>query len=489
MRTRIHPIKHTGAAVLLLVAFAGAAAAQDGVDVGTPGTGSRGEATLRFNFRDAPLDTVLDYLSETAGFIIVREVPVEGRVDVVSHQPLTADEAVNLLNTVLNERGYAALRSDRTLIVVKREDATKRNIPVKTGRAAEAIPTTDEMITQIIPVRHANATQLLANLQPLLPSYAVASANESSNAIVLTDTQANIRRMVQIVEALDTSIAAISDVKVYALLHAKAEDVARLVNSVFENSDANQSRNARNMFRRFFPGGRDGGDGGNDGGDSAAREAASRVQAVGDERTNSLVVSAPADLMPLIDTIIEEIDRVSPPATEIRVFPLMHADSDEMAQIINSTFETTNRSAGSQNTRQGRRFFGGGPGQGGRGQEAAGTQSDPAETVRAVSDYRTNSVVVTAETSLMDEIARMIEQLDGDPSREQKVFVYKLQNADPEEVAAIVQGLFPEGNGGATRAPSRNTGRNTTGRATTGGAGVGIGSRTGGSQNSSRFGQ
>ncbi len=56
-----------------------------------------GEKGLRLNFRGVSLDTVLSYLSDAAGFIIVLETKVEGKVDVWSNQPLSKDEAVNLL--------------------------------------------------------------------------------------------------------------------------------------------------------------------------------------------------------------------------------------------------------------------------------------------------------------------------------------------------------------------------------------------------------
>ena len=74
---------------------------------------SETEKGLRLNFRGVPLDMVLNYLSDAAGFIIVLEGKVEGKVDVWSNQPLTKDEAVDLLNTILNKNDYAAIRNGR----------------------------------------------------------------------------------------------------------------------------------------------------------------------------------------------------------------------------------------------------------------------------------------------------------------------------------------------------------------------------------------
>src|SRR5215471_12683212 len=55
--------------------------------------------TIRLNFRGVPLEMVLDYLSEAAGFTILLEAQAKGPVDVWSDQPLDEDEVFNLLNT------------------------------------------------------------------------------------------------------------------------------------------------------------------------------------------------------------------------------------------------------------------------------------------------------------------------------------------------------------------------------------------------------
>ncbi|HPA46894.1 MAG TPA: hypothetical protein PK395_14095, partial [bacterium] len=106
------------------------------VEDATPFVRAQTGTGIRLNFRGASLDTVLDYFSQAAGFAIVKQVDVAGQVDVVSQQPLSQEEAVNLLNTVLYEKGYAAIRRDKTLLIVKREDAKQKDIPVKTGNVA-----------------------------------------------------------------------------------------------------------------------------------------------------------------------------------------------------------------------------------------------------------------------------------------------------------------------------------------------------------------
>ncbi len=433
-----------------------------------PAKAGNGEG-IQLNFRGAPLDTVLDYLSQAAGFVIVKETDLSGTVDVWSHQPLSRDEAAELLNTVLNEKGYAAIRNGRTLTIVKRDEAKKRDIPVKTGNNPASIPKTDEIVTQIIPVRYTNAVNLVENLQPLMPAYATLSANESSNAIVITDTQKNIRKMTEIIQALDSSISSISTVRVFPLSFANAADIVTVVEKIFASETSGSQANARGPMPPFFNRGRGGGgDRGQEGeAQSEARSAASRVVAVADDRTNSLVVSAPEELMPVIEQVVHEVDVVTDDVTEIAVFHLEHADATEMAQVLTTLFPETS----STQTNQFAPRFGmgmrGGPGGGPGGMPgmppgmaSTSTQSQrqlQQTTVHAVADPRTNSVIVSAASATMDQIRRMVEQLDSRADKKQKVFVYKLDYADVENVSAILRNMFENTTYGSNNRTSRGT--------------------------------
>jgi general secretion pathway protein D len=434
------------------------------------------EKGLRLNFRGVPLEMVLDYLSDAAGFIIVLETEVKGRVDAWSNQPLTRDEAVSLLNTVLNKNGYAAIRNGRTLRIVSREEAKSKDIPVRSGADPGSISKSDEMITQVIPVRYANANQLVQNLTPLLPTYANLSANESGNALVLTDTQSDVRRMVEIVQALDTAISSISTIRVFALRYADAKDLASAVKELFAPPTNQQNNNDRRnqFFNRFFGGGGPGGGfgggpgggagGGTRGGNSTGNVNASRVVAVADERMNALIVSAPDDYIPTIEKLVREVDVSATDVTELRVFRLSNSDPMELADIFAELFpDETKTGTGNSNPQQGDVRFRGGGFQGnanraGQGNaNRAGAQSDTSDRMKkkgrviAVPDQRTSSLIVSAASELMPQIEEMIAQLDASPARKQKVFVYSLENADAQQVEQILRDMFDRSGTSANR--------------------------------------
>jgi general secretion pathway protein D len=422
---------------------------------------SASEVQLRLNFRGVPLDKVLDYFSQEGGFVIMRDADVTERVDVLSHKPLNRDEAVNLLNSVLLKKGYTAVRNDRTLTIVSLDSARKHNLPVIKISNPEDIPKTDDMVTHVVPIRYADAMKIIDVIQPLLPEYAVISSNESSNAVVITDTQMSARRMVEIIKALDTSISSISNVKVFPLQYADATEIAKVINEIFKtpstgNSRSNQNRMER-MFRRMGRGGSNQAQQGT--GNSEARKAAITVVAVAEERTNSLVVSAPDEVMPTIEGLVEEIDTMADDITAIKVFTLRYADAEEMAQLITSVFQAN--ASNSQNQRQrGPRFFGGGGRRSGTrsNQQPEGQRAQQETEVRAVADLRTNSVVVSAASETLSQIAQMVRDLDNDPAKDKDVFVYEIKNADVEEVAEILRSMFEEQNSGNRN--NRNTNRN-----------------------------
>ncbi|MDB6110144.1 MAG: putative type secretion system protein [Pedosphaera sp.] len=446
------PVVQASAAVEPVIALTPPAA-----DVVLP----NGEKGLRLNFRGVPLDMVLNYLSDAAGFIIVLETQMKGKVDVWSNQPLSKEEAVTLLNTILNKNGFAAIQNGRTLTIVSREDARKKDIPVKSGNNPLKIPKNDEIVTQIIPVRSLNAVQLTKDLAPLLPSDTTLTANESGNSLVMTDTQTNIRRIAEIIKALDSVSSSVNSIRVFPLQYADAKTVSSLVKDLFPSQDSSRTGGGGggggNSFGRFrggfggFPGGGGGGDGG--GSDSGSGHTPStRVSAVADDHSNSLVVSAPEDLIPTIEELVKSVDVVVQDATEVRVFHLQNADPSEMSDLLSNLFPDDSNSTDA--TRSQPRFgfgfspFGGG-GQGGNNNNNTATSSERMKKIGrviSVPDRRTASVVVSAAKQLMPEIARMVQQLDTNPSKNQKVFVYSLQNADVQDVQQVLQDLFQSSN-------------------------------------------
>ncbi len=448
---------------------------------------SETEKGMRLNFRGVPLEMVLDYFAEAAGFIIVPKVDIKGRVDVWSNESLTKDEAVDVLNNVLGRNGYAAFRTGRTLNIINKDEMRQRPIPTNSGSDPEKIPATESMVTQIIPVKFISAEQVIKNLDTLLPTTSTVTANAGANALVITDTQVNIKRVAEIIKALDTPVASISAIRVFTLKYADSKALATVVKDLFATDSRGAGGNAQGnvdprqqFFQSRFGGGAGGGNagggagGGRGGAAGGGRVSTPKVVASADELSNSLIVSAPEDAMAMIEDVVKQVDVPVEDVTEVKVFRLKHASADETATMLKNLFPDTttqgNNRTGGGGFRGG--FFGGGQagGQTGAGAAGAAGQSQRAlkqNRVVAVADNRTMSVIVTASPTLMEQITSMISQLDSDPSKQQKVFVIPVENADPAQMQQILQSLFPTQNGRTGQSSTSQNGRSGFGTGTT----------------------
>ncbi len=460
------------------------------------------EKGMRLNFRGVPLEMVLNYFSEAAGFIIVPKVDIRGRVDVWSEDALTKDEAVDVLNNVLGRNGYAAFRSGRTLNVVNKDEMKQKALPTMSGSDPEKIPANENMVTQILPIKFISAEQLIKNLEMLLPTSSTMSANAGANALIITDTQVNIKRVAEIIKALDNPVASVSAIKVFPLKYADAKALTTVLKDLFapdtSSAGGRGSQGGVNPMQQMFQG-RFGGGGGGGGatgassGQAGGRVNTPKVVASADELSNSLIVSAPEAQMPIIEDLVKQVDVPVEDVTEVKVFRLKHASADETATLIKSLFPDTSTQGGRTGGRTGGGggFFGGfrPQGSGGTTGAAAGSSERALKQNRvvAVADARTMSVIVTASPTLMEQITGMIAQLDGDASKQQKVFVIPVENADPAQMQQILQTLFPTQNGrSATSSQSGRSGfgtgtttRNNGGQSTTGGRSTGSTGSTG----------
>ncbi len=424
------------------------------------------EPGLLLNVHGAPLEQLLDYIASAAGYTVhVRSnVQLTGTVQAWNYQPLSQAEALDLLNQILDDHGLTALQEERTLTIIRRQDAPFET-PIRLGNNAADIRKDAVMVTQIIPVRTLNVTELLKILPPMLPNDTRLSANESAHSLLMTDTQANIRRVVEIVRALDSISSSVNSLRVLPLKYGDATTVAALIKELFPSQDAARSGGAGAAnpgIRRTSFGAR--GAPGNAAAAASSTEGqtpVSRVAAVADEHGNSVIVSAPDDLMQTIEDLVNTLDHPVQAITEVRTFQLTNADPVEMADLLSSLYPDENISADSSAApilvaSQG---VGGAP-NGRARQGTSGAVSDPGDhmkklgSVLAVPDRRTSTLVVSAARDLMPQIDELLNRLDADPANRQSIHIVQLQYADAADVQQIIQSLFPSASSAATPSTS-----------------------------------
>ena len=401
---------------------------------------------LILNFHEVPLNAVLNYLSARAGLIVMSDVDLRGKVSIVAKQPITTNEIVGVLSAQLTRNNYAVALTGRTLTIMDVDRArTSALTPVIANHSGpKEIPVNDQVVTEILPIHALQPDQLANDLKPLIPAGASISANDAGHAIVMTAPQKDVHRVSEIIAALDSSV--ISDVEVFILQYADATAVASELKEVFQTADSNTSGgNGRSSFGGpggpggpgggMFPGFPDGG-----GSEENTKNAQTHAVFVADNKMNAVVASVPPDSLRTVSNLIAKLDRPSQEVTEIHVMRLKHADPSEVADELSSLFPSSNASSGQDNRSMGFQFD---PlPQATPGDSSQNTRMKRQSTVLAVADRRTQSIMVTASKGMMEQIKRVVQDLDQGSLGVQKVTVLDFGGADPAAVDETMSGLF-----------------------------------------------
>ncbi len=250
---------------------------------------SDGEHVL--NFKDADIRALIAAVADMTGKNVIVDPQVSGRVTVISNQPLDSDEVWDVFQSILRVHGYTAVSDERTVRVIPDVNARQDGrVPVDDMRADG-----DDPVTRIIQLEHVRASEVSQLLRQLLPQSAYMAYHEASNALIISDRSANIRRVESILRRLDA--ATDHDLEVIALSHADADEVVRLVN-------------------RIYP-------------DAAGGDAA-----VADERTNTVILTGDPSRRLRLRTLISHLDTPLEREGSTQVIYLRYATANTLVPVL-----------------------------------------------------------------------------------------------------------------------------------------------------------
>lgn len=430
------------------------------------------EIKLTFNFRNARIEDVLDYVAKVSGWKFVWDKVDKAKIDELRNFPLTAvsdgavsgEQALVILDTALRQHGLATVnpyaprlpRKGETLKIVKAEDAAGMTLEVHFGADPDKIAPTDKMITQIISLKGANVVdvqkELKETIDKTLGSEGKWSISTYSNSLILTGRSENIRRVALILQVIDVKAADKLETKVYPLKNADATETTKVLSEIFKKETQAAERDASPFGRMFemFGGRRNQGE---QQGPTAKSVASQIVRIVADTRTNSVVCVATEENMKTIHTLIEQLDAKSVEIIKLKCYPLQYGDATEVAKVVTEIFSEQGSSSSQSQRRQGNPFrpFFLGP-----QQQQPESPASSSREVRAVADTRTNSVLIAASEKNLGLIDDLVRSMDRQVNDMLMVKIYELRNGDAKEMASVLRELFrPQVN--ATQQSGRST--------------------------------
>jgi general secretion pathway protein D len=184
------------------------------------------------NFDNADIETVIHAASEIVGFNYVLSPDVRGKVTVQTSGRIPQEDVFGVLLGILEVHGFTAVKSGNLYKIVRLEGARERAVPTIVGDVAVDTRAGDEVVTQIVPVKHAPVNDLGVLLRPFVSSRGTLVANRETNVLIITDSVANVRRVLDIVKLVDVQTS-LDEVQIIPVAFADATEVANILNQLF----------------------------------------------------------------------------------------------------------------------------------------------------------------------------------------------------------------------------------------------------------------
>ena len=385
---------------------------------------------VEINYQGAPIQAVLEYYAETLmkrSIISVPSLNVPGGIFFRSQAKLTIDEAKAALESVFAINNIAVIpMGEKFLKVVQMATAKQEGIPF--GGEGKTQPASDGIMTQVIPLKFAEAADVATALQPYMHTWGQLLQLPKSGCILLTESAANVNQMLEIVKYIDVPSALRMETRVITLKHAKAADVVQRLQGIIQETQQLGARAAapsaptppqppQPMVRPQPPR-----TGAASAGSADETLIEGKVILTADERTSKVFILSRPSNFTFFEKMIVELDAKVDPDVIMKVVSLDYASAEDAASLINalitggsvtSSRRTSNTGTASSRTSPSTAV----PASPISASAGSGSATDTgflqfAQGVRILPDARTNALLVMATKEDMLRIEALIKNVD-----------------------------------------------------------------------------
>jgi general secretion pathway protein D len=314
-----------------------------------------GQKFFEPDFKNVDIQEMIKLVADITGKTLVIDPRVKGRVNVISTKKLSETELYNLFLSVLEVQGFTAIEVGDVVRILPRKDARTSAVPVTNyGNLGN-----DAYITQVIQLYNVSAAKVLPVLRPLAPQHAHLAAYAPSNAIIISDTIANIARLKDVISRIDR--AGVAETDIVELKYAQAESIVKLLVSLQKTGEKDAPANTKSSI-------------------------------VADPRSNTILVTADEVRRTKIRKLIERLDTPLEQSGNVRVIYLEYADAEEVAEVLSRVVSGISKLAPD------------------KGAQAGASPGAAMATVEA--DSSTNALLITADATTLESLLPVIARLD-----------------------------------------------------------------------------
>ncbi len=375
-------------------------------------------------------------------------------------QVLTKEEYLEAIELVLTMNGVVLEpKGKKFLRALPRKTVRTHGIPMSMEDRGN-LPEHGRVVSQMISFKNIEVAEAQKALEGFKAPEGLFQVFERTNAILVTDTQENINRMLEIARAIDVATPVMEDVFVRQIEYALATDIKTHLETIVTESQKDTQQKQSGPKQSGAPGfassmpTRPGGllNRNNRPGARGAEPPASapnadlvaavsdadrgmirgKVLILADERSNKLIVITSKSNMDFFDRVITTLDVETTPEVQIDVIRLKYAEAKDVEQMLNDLIGASSGSSSSQgkNNQNANVQRGGaansnltrGTPQGGRRPPSSSPTFQNVnasrlgelskENVKVLADERINGIVVMARRADMRAIRDVIDNMD-----------------------------------------------------------------------------
>jgi type II secretory pathway component GspD/PulD (secretin) len=193
------------------------------------------QADVSFFFDDADVYEVIQTIfGEVLKVNYIVDPKIKGRVNFRTTTPIPKDEVLSVMEIILRLNGIAVVEERGLYRIIALTDIAKEPAPIRFGRDPNAVELKGIAIVQVVQLKYIGSADMIKILTPLL-SQGGSVLDVPPNFLIIADTDANVKRLLQVVDLFDSEKlkAARPQVFVYPVQNSKAKDVAAMLQQIF----------------------------------------------------------------------------------------------------------------------------------------------------------------------------------------------------------------------------------------------------------------
>ncbi len=401
--------------------------------VGIPPGPNPDDIVGRLAFSDTALDSVLQTLETLTGRIVIRPQALPTpQLTLNARQPLTRAEAILAIESLLSINQIGVVPFGEKFMKVVPIASIRTEAPeLVVGTLRDQAPS-GKVVSKLFRLQYLDSASFQTQVAPFLSGFGTIVPFQNSNAVIVTDTVANLQRLEYVVSEVDKRVNI--ETKFYQIRYATASELADQIRNMIESARGGQGGGQQRIILAgvsgapqpppgVAPGGASGG-----GAVPMGVVFSTNTAITADDRTNQLIIIADPANLAFFDDLIDKLDVPADPPTSIEVIPMKYADATELAsllsQFISGQSQSTSQRSGSSgiNRERGTPFPNLAPQNQPREQPASvqnavesaltADATQFSELMTVIADERSNAIIVSGTNGDLKLIKRVIEDLD-----------------------------------------------------------------------------